>query len=70
MLIGVQEKMSVQIKQKRELTAPVKEGTSVGMLTYSVGDFTAAEYRILTAEVADSIDYLYCIMKCAELFCM
>lgn len=65
-LVGKEEELTVHIKQKKEMTAPVEEGACVGKVLYYIGDFIAAETNITVSGSSEKIDYMFCFAKSVE----
>lgn len=63
LLMRKDEEIRVEYSVKSVLTAPVKAGTEVGMVEYSVGDVVYRREKILTKESVDVIDLGWCAMQ-------
>lgn len=61
MLMMPDENVSVQVQVKEELSAPVYEGTKVGIITYYVGDILCREEEIVIQKTVEKIDFLWCL---------
>ncbi len=66
-LVHTEEKVKIHTEQKEKITAPVKYGTCVGNIRYSVGNFIAAEYGIIVSESCEKKDYMFCFAKGVEI---
>ena len=60
LLMRRDEEIRVEYSVKSTLTAPVKAGTEIGMVEYSVGDVVYRRERIITREAVDAIDLEWC----------
>lgn len=60
LLMRKDEEVRVEYNAKDVLTAPVKAGTEVGTVEYSVGDVVYRREKILTKESVDAIDLKWC----------
>lgn len=68
LLMRKDEEIKVEYSVKSTLTAPVKAGTVVGMVEYSVGDVVYRRETILTKESVDAIDLEWCAMQILKRF--
>lgn len=67
-LLGDQEKIQVRVALKKELAAPVAEGTKVGEIRYVVGEEVYRREDIVTAGSVEKIDFRWCAEKVLGLF--
>lgn len=70
LLLKEGEVPDIQYEYPARLTAPVKAGTPVGKVTYSLDGTTIAEYPVVTVASVERIDYSWCLRKCLEQFVM
>lgn len=68
LLMRKDEEIKVEYSVKSALTAPVKAGTEVGVVEYSVGDVVYRREKILTRESVDAIDLPWCVMQILKRF--
>lgn len=61
LLLGRQDQTRIKRKMKKDLMAPVKEGSVVGAEQYFVNGNLYREYKIRTAESVDLRTYFYCL---------
>lgn len=68
LLMRRDEEIKVEYNVKSVLTAPVKAGTEVGVVEYSVGDVVYRREKILTKESVDVIDLEWCARQILKRF--
>ena len=68
LLMRRDEEIKVEYNVKSVLTAPVKAGTEVGVVEYSVGDVVYRREKILTKESVDVIDLEWCARQIMKRF--
>lgn len=68
LLMRKDEEIKVEYSVKSTLTAPVKAGTEVGVIEYSVGDVVYRREKILTKESVDAIDLEWCTLQILKRF--
>ncbi len=70
LLLAKDEEIKVSYRIEKTLEAPVKAGTKVGYIHYSLGDKVWKEYLIITSGTVKRIDYRWCFIKVFDLFIM
>ena len=68
LLMRRDEEIKVEYNVKSVITAPVKAGTEVGVVEYSVGDVVYRREKILTKESVDVIDLEWCARQILKRF--
>ena len=68
LLMRGDEEVRVEYSVKSALTAPVKAGTEVGVVEYSVGDVVYRREKILTKETVEEIDLEWCAVQILKRF--
>lgn len=68
LLMRADEQIEWNVTVKKKLTAPVKAGTRVGTVTYSLGGTVLAEYPVTVSESIEKIDYLFCLKRAVREF--
>lgn len=63
LLMAEDEKITVTLHKKKELTAPVAAGESVGYISYSVGNAEWKRVEIVTLEDKKAIDFEWCLRQ-------
>lgn len=62
------ENWQVEVNFEKELLAPVKEGTQIGDVTYSLDGKTYLTEKILLGQSLDGIDFDWCLDKILQMF--
>lgn len=68
LLIAKGEEVKVNYLVKRELSAPVEAGTSIGQIEITVDGEVLREYEVLTADSIREIDFSWCVKMVWEIF--
>ena len=68
MLLRKDEELSVVCNMKKELSAPVKEGTKIGEITCLVGKETVRKSDIVITDSVKKIDYEWCVWQVFQKF--
>lgn len=66
LLMHEDEKVTITLQKVRELTAPVREGQTVGYLSYEVGSQEWKRVRLVAAGEIKAIDLHWCIRRVVE----
>lgn len=66
LLMHENEKVTVTLQKVRELTAPVREGQTIGYITYAVGNQEWKRIRIVTTGEIKAVDLKWCIQRVLE----
>lgn len=69
-LMKEQEKIKITFQRAKELTAPVKEGETVGTLYFLIGEERWKTYKLVTKQPAEKIDFSWCLQKVMEYWLM
>lgn len=68
LLLSAEEKIAVSCQVKKELPAPVKEGSVIGSVRYFVGELCLREDAVVTLDAIPAIDFWWCLQKVIEQF--
>ena len=68
LLLREEEQVTVEIKLKKELTAPVEEGTVIGNVYYAVDDVVYRIEDIVTAEAVEEVNQEWCFEQVLQRF--
>ncbi len=63
LLMNKDEKITVSLKRKKELAAPVKEGEKIGYISYSVGNREWKKLDLVVGESKEQIDFEWCLKQ-------
>jgi len=66
LLMHEDEKVTVTLHKVRELTAPVREGQTVGYISYAVGNQEWKRTELVTAGEIKAVDLKWCIHRVVE----
>lgn len=62
-LLGDKETIETKVELKKEITAPIKEGTVLGSVQYFLNGELIKSYPIVTEEKIEKIDFRWCLKK-------
>lgn len=68
LLLKEEEQVTVEIKLKKELTAPVQKGTVIGNVYYAVDDVVYRIEDIVTAEAVEEVNQEWCFEQVLQRF--
>lgn len=66
LLMHEDEKVTVTLQKVRELTAPVREGQTVGYVSYAVGNREWKRIRLVASGEIKAIDLKWCVCRVVE----
>lgn len=66
LLMHEDEKVTITLQKVKELTAPVREGQTVGYISYSVGNQEWKRMKLVAAGEIKAVDLKWCIQKVFE----
>ncbi|MDE5825910.1 MAG: serine hydrolase, partial [Lachnospiraceae bacterium] len=66
LLMHEDEKVTITLHKVKELTAPVREGQTIGYITYAVGSQEWKRMRLVAAGGIKAVDLKWCIQKVVE----
>lgn len=66
LLMHEDEKVTVTLQKVRELTAPVKEGQTIGYISYEVGNREWKRMKLVASGEIKAVDLRWCIHKVLE----
>lgn len=67
-LLRTDEEVEIVYEMKKKLQAPVTAGTTVGTITYRVGDYEICKFEVKTAESCEKINFQWCLNEVIEKF--
>lgn len=67
-LLRKDEKIKTDVKIKKVLEAPVKEGECVGSITYKINGESVGEEKIILQSTVEKIDYDWCLKMTVQRF--
>ena len=66
LLMHEDEKVTITLHKVKELTAPVREGQTIGYITYAVGSQEWKRMRLVAAGGIKAVDLKWCIQRVVE----
>lgn len=70
LLMNQREQTEIQVEQKEVLTAPIKSGEELGMVTYLLNGNVIARYAITTVENIRKRDFAWTFLKILEMYAL
>lgn len=68
LLLREDEKVEVSYECKKTITAPIKAGTQIGKIIYSLNGEKIKEYPIVTSTTVEELDFSWCLHKVLDWF--